>query len=203
MFNEKQKYLIKMLGGGVLLICFFSIFAPKIGLSYPGVDYDVQVTEKVMALTFDDGPYLECTPKILDELDKYHAKATFFMIGERMEKYPELVREVAKRGHVVANHSYSHPDNLKTLSNSQVEDQLYRTENIILNLTGESFYLFRPPRGVLDERLIKTIKGKNYKIVLWSISADHHDAPTPEKMAERVIKHAHPGEIVLLHDGRV
>ncbi|WP_054695394.1 polysaccharide deacetylase family protein [Syntrophomonas palmitatica] len=202
MTNKIKSFIIKILVIVVLLIFISPVLMPEIGLSYSGIDRDIQVSEKVVALTFDDGPYPQVTPQILDVLDQYHARATFFMIGERMEQYPEMVKQVANRGHVIANHTYNHPDDLKKLNNKQMENELDKTESVILSLTGQSFYLFRPPRGILNERLIKVINNKNYQIVLWGISADHHDAPTPEMMAARVVKHVHPGEVVLLHDGR-
>ena len=166
------------------------------------VIYGVPMHEKLAALTFDDGPYPKFTTKLLDVLDKYHVKATFFMIGKQMKEYPDIVRDVYRRGHVIANHTYTHPVNLEEDSETQVIRELDLCEQQIENLTGKRTHLFRPPRGLLDGDVFLVAKEEGYTTVLWTVSADHHDAPTPQAMADRVVAHIRPGAIVLAHDGR-
>lgn len=185
-----------------LLPFVIPFLVPDFGVAYSGVAYEIFTREKVIALTFDDGPHPVYTPRILDILDEYQVKATFFMIGSRMEEYPEIVKEVSDQGHLIANHTYSHPSNLKTESLTNVLAEVSQCQSSISRLSGQNNQLFRPPRGILSPAIITTLQKQGYRIVLWSISADHHDAPTPELMALRVIKHAHPGAIVLIHDGR-
>ena len=161
----------------------------------------VPTREKVVALTYDDGPHPTFTPQILDVLDRYHVKATFFMIGQRMESFPDLVEEVAKRGHAIGNHTYTHPRNLEKSTPSQVIQELEKCEEVIERLTEHRAKLFRPPRGMLDGTVLTISSEEGYRTILWSVCADHHDAPTPQDMAARVLRRVHPGSIILAHDG--
>ena len=186
----------------LLLPLAIPVLMPEIGMAYSGVTYQLMGKEKIVALTFDDGPHPIYTPQILDILDQYQAKATFFMIGSRMEKYPDVVREVSARGHLIANHTYTHPYNLRTLSPEKLKWEVDQCQQNMQTIAGQNTYLFRPPRGILNQEIIKIVQDKGYTIVLWGICTFNRKAPTPEMMANRVIKQAHPGQIVLLHDGR-
>lgn len=200
--GKNGSFLIKIILLLLLLPLVIPFFIPDFGVAYSGVVYELFTRDKIVALTFDDGPHPIYTPQILDILDQYQAKATFFMIGSRMEEYPEIVEEVSGRGHLIANHTYTHPKNLRAESPESIKKEVDRCQQSIERLANQNACLFRPPRGILNQKIIKMLHKQGYTVVLWSISADHHDAPTPELMAARVIKHAHPGEIVLIHDGR-
>lgn len=163
--------------------------------------YRVPTTLKVAALTYDDGPHPKYTPQLLDILDKYKVKATFFMIGKEMEAHPEIVKEVMKRGHVIANHTYTHPHNIEADTSKQIESELMKCEAVIERLTGERPHLFRPPRGLVDGTVFSVAERMGYRTILWTVCADNKGAPTPELMAKRVFKHIRPGAIVLAHDG--
>jgi len=165
------------------------------------VVYRVPTKEKVVALTFDDGPHPQFTPEVLNLLAQYHVKATFFMIGKRMEQYPEIVREVAKQGHIIANHTYTHPHDIELDTRGQVKRELEGCEQVIERLTGKRAHLFRPPRGLIDSTVFMVAEEEGYRTILWTVSADHHDAPTPQLMAKRVLQHIRPGGIILAHDG--
>jgi Predicted xylanase/chitin deacetylase len=123
------------------------------------------------------------------------------MIGSQMNRYPEIVQEVLKRGHVVANHTYTHPGNIEADTSAQVIRELEQCEQVIERMTGKRAYYFRPPRGLIDSTVFSIAQDEGYQTILWTVSADHHDAPTPELMAERVIKLNRPGGIILAHDG--
>lgn len=161
----------------------------------------VPTREKVVALTIDDGPHPVFTPKLLDIFDRYHVKATFFMIGKRMDAYPNIVRDVIGRGHAIGNHTYTHPRNIELDTEAQVIRELESCEQAIERLTGHRAHLFRPPRGLIDGTVFTIASEEGYTTVLWSICADHHDAPTPALMAKRVIDNIKSGGIILLHDG--
>ena len=186
----------------LLLPLAIPFLMPEIGMAYSGVTYQLMGKEKIVALTFDEGPHPIYTPQILDILDQYQAKATFFMIGNRMEQYPDIVRDVSARGHLIANHTYTHPYNLRTLSPEKLKWEVDQCQQNMQTIAGQNTYLFRPPRGILNQEIIKIVQDKGYTIVLWGICTFNRKAPTPEMMANRVIKQAHPGQIVLLHDGR-
>lgn len=158
-------------------------------------------THRLVALTFDDGPHPEFTPEILAMLDRLHVKATFFMIGQEMDRYPEIVRLVAAKGHAIGNHTYTHPHNLEACSQVQVAAELERCEHTIERLTGRRTRIFRPPRGLLDESVFAVATREGFRTILWTVCADHHDAPTPPQMAKRVLAAVRPGAIILAHDG--
>ena len=186
----------------LLLPLGIPVLIPEMGLSNNRVTYQLIGNEKIVALTFDDGPHPIYTPQILDILDQYQVKATFFMIGSRMEEYPDTVKEVSARGHLIGNHTYTHPGNLGTLSPKELKWEIDQCQLSMQRIAGQDTHLFRPPRGVLNPEIIKSVQKKGYTIVLWGICTHNYKAPTPEMMAARVINSAHPGLIVLLHDGR-
>lgn len=162
----------------------------------------VPVRERVVALTFDDGPHPVYTPQILALLDRYGAKSTFFMIGDRMERYPHIVRLVAADGQVIANHTQTHPQNLGKVPRAQIISELNQCDAVIERLTGQHTHLFRPPRGKMNSEVDEVVAARHDRIVLWTVSADHHEAHTPAAMAQRALRRVQPGAIILLHDGR-
>lgn len=166
-----------------------------------GIVHRVPVAGKVVALTFDDGPSPIYTPEILAILDRYHVKATFFMIGKQMDKYPDIVKDVDLRGHAIGNHTYTHPRNIEKLTRTQVIEEVERCERVIERFTRKHTHLFRPPRGLIDGPVSTIAEEEGYLTVLWTVSADHHEATTPEAMANRVLSRVVPGSVILAHDG--
>ncbi|MDF2719194.1 MAG: chitooligosaccharide deacetylase [Paenibacillus sp.] len=165
--------------------------------------WEVPTEEKVIALTFDDGPDPVDTPAILELLRQYEAKATFFVVGQRVEKYPALAQREAAEGHEIANHTYSHKYmNKRKLSADQIEDEIIKTERSILQATGQKPYLFRPPGGYYNEQVVSASKKSGYKVVMWSWHQDTEDWNTPGigKIVNKVLKNARNGDIVLFHD---
>lgn len=176
----------------------------KASMSWRGkVIYKIPTQDKIVALTFDDGPDPRFTPQILDELQKKNVKATFFMVGQEMEKHPDIVKRVIAQGDVIANHTYTHPHDIEADTRAQVIRELERCEEIIESFTGQRAKLFRPPRGLIDGSVFQIAEEEGYTTTLWTVCADHHDAPTPELMAKRVLDHIVPGGIILVHDGRL
>ncbi len=184
-------------------LVFFFATRPAMtpALWFDSVVHRVPTDQKVVALTYDDGPHPIYTPQLVKILDKYKVKATFFMIGREMDKYPNIVKDVASRGHVIANHTYTHPSNIEADTAAQIIRELEMCEQVIERLTGKRAHLFRPPKGLIDGTVFTIAQEEGYRTILWTVSADHHDAPTPELMAQRVIKHIRPGAIILAHDG--
>ncbi|AZK46938.1 polysaccharide deacetylase family protein [Paenibacillus lentus] len=163
--------------------------------------WEVPTEDKYIALTFDDGPDHRQTPQILDVLDQYNAKATFFVVGERVEKYPEIVQLQLARGHEVANHSYQHPS-FRGMAKSKMQNELSKTQQIIFQATGYKAALFRSPGGFYNEELIQVSKQNDLKFILWSWHQDTKDwkAPGVNKIVKRVLSGARSGDIVLMHD---
>lgn len=163
--------------------------------------WEVPTQDKFIALTFDDGPDAKLTPQILELLEKYDAKATFFVVGERVKRYPELVKKELAAGHEVANHSFRHPS-FDQLSHSSIKDELEQTQQVIFQTTGHKAVLFRPPGGVYNDNIIQLTKQNNLQLILWSWHQDTKDwaAPGVNKIVRKVLDNAHNGDIVLMHD---
>jgi peptidoglycan/xylan/chitin deacetylase (PgdA/CDA1 family) len=165
----------------------------------------VKSTEKVVALTFDDGPNEPYTSQILDILKENNIKATFFVIGQNVELYPETARRILAEGHVLGNHSYSHNAN-HALSNYGSRD-LQRAQEVIFSITKVKPHLYRPPHGKKTPWELDSIEDDQLIEVTWSASAnDQHEVafigkPTPETYANEIVRTTRPGEIILLHDG--
>jgi peptidoglycan/xylan/chitin deacetylase (PgdA/CDA1 family) len=155
---------------------------------------------KYVALTFDDGPSKEYTPAILEILKSRDVKASFFVTGKMVERYPDIVKRMADEGHDIGNHTYDH-FNLILLSNSRVEEQIEKGEDAIKSITGIKPALFRPPRCLMNKRIRTMILTKGYQIVLWSVSAADWGPLKARGIAFRVCHFVRPGRIILLHDG--
>ncbi len=148
---------------------------------------------KSIYLTFDDGPIPEVTPKVLNILDDFGVKATFFCVGDNVRKNPETYNEVIRRGHSVGNHTFNHIKGFSFSTNEYIENIKKASEYI------ES-KLFRPPHGQITPMQIKHIK-KNYKIVMWDfITYDYDKTLSAEKIMEIIRKKSRNGSIVVFHD---
>jgi polysaccharide deacetylase family sporulation protein PdaB len=164
--------------------------------------WEVPTKEKVIALTFDDGPDPEETPLILDLLKQYQVKATFFLVGNKVERYPELVRRELSEGHELANHTYHHTYFSRNIAPAKIVKDITQAEEIIFKTTGQKCHLFRPPGGFYNEKLVKIAKQKGYMVVMWSWHQDTKDwsAPGVNKIVDKVLNNAQNGNIVLFHD---
>ena len=154
-----------------------------------------------VALTFDDGPSPTSTPKILDLLDGAKAKATFFVIGRKAEEHPEIVREILRRGHAVALHSYAHHRLFSMKSARYVREDLKRAIEVLRAITGDQTVLFRPPIGHTNPTIARVVKELGLEVVGWSVRAlDGVRAADPKRVAARVKRGLEDGAIVLMHD---
>lgn len=155
--------------------------------------------DKVLALTFDDGPDPDLTPKVLDLLKQHGFKATFFVIGSQAEKYPDLVRKILSSGHEVASHSYNHRD-LTQISLEGLVEEFVRSSDILKQISGQPPSWFRPPFGAFDERVISQASKHSQRLALWT-NIGPQDIPGPI-LVKRVLSSAREGAIILLHDNQ-
>jgi peptidoglycan-N-acetylglucosamine deacetylase len=165
------------------------------------VFWDIRTKEKLVALTFDDGPNPIYTPQILNALGKYNAKATFFVIGAEAERYPEIIKRQAKEGHELANHTYRH--NFRDNFNENIlKKELDKNAKVIENLTGTVPTLFRPHSGFYNEKIVNTAINNGYRVILWSWHQDTKDwrRPGVGKITRNVISDSKSGDIVIFHD---
>ncbi|MGE7947067.1 polysaccharide deacetylase family protein [Lysinibacillus sp. NPDC093688] len=162
--------------------------------------WEINTDEKIIALTFDDGPHRKYTSQILDVLAKHDAKATFFIVGQNAEKNPEVVARMYKEGHELANHTFTHP--LRT-NVSNLLKEIKQTDDTIQNITGTKPTLFRPVEGQYSDAMIEAIAKEGYKVVMWSWHLDTLDwkSPGTNRIVNTVINGVKEGNIVLFHDG--
>lgn len=155
---------------------------------------------KEVALTFDDGPDETNTQAIIDILDRYHVKSSFFFVGSNIEKYPETVKKAEEKGHLVLNHSYSHPV-LTELSEEEQQEELERTNELIYSLIGKRPAMVRPPYGEIDNAVLDAVLTTGSKAVLWSLDTLDWSLQNSLEIADNVKRYVRSGEIILLHSG--
>ncbi len=160
----------------------------------------VRVNGDYIAVTFDDGPHGTLTPALLDLLAQNQIRATFFCLGRRVERHPEITLRMISERHEIGNHSWGHPD-LATLPENEVRSEIQRTDSAILQVAGVRPALMRPPYGTLTEFQRKWIEREfDYQVILWNIDSLDWKNPGPEAIACRVLSQASAGSIVLCHD---
>lgn len=153
-----------------------------------------------VVLTFDDGPNPRYTPAILDVLREKGVKATFFVVGKHVEKYPEIARKIVLEGHEIGNHTYTHRD-LVPASRRTVLKEIKQAEQVIQKICGVKASFFRPPRGLYSEPVRQLVVERGYTMVLWSVSTLDWSVLTANMILRRVKKYARNGSIILFHDG--
>lgn len=167
---------------------------------YPDCTWNVKTNEKVLYLTFDDGPLPEITPFVLDELKSWNAKATFFCIGKNIEAHPEIFQHIISEGHSIGNHTYDHLNGWNTADETYFENiekcasVLNRHSSIITH------QLFRPPYGKLKPSQYANLKSR-YSLVMWDVLSFDFDLKiSAENVLKNVLKKAEAGSIVVMHD---
>jgi peptidoglycan/xylan/chitin deacetylase (PgdA/CDA1 family) len=160
---------------------------------YPRLTWKVRGGNNQVYITFDDGPHPEITLRVLDILDEYNAKATFFCVGDNVRKYPETYSEIIRRGHAVGNHSFNHIEGWKT-------DDEYYFENVVMAEKYIQSKLYRPPYGKIKRSQVKELEEK-YRIVMWSIlSRDFDSEVSKEECFDNVKCNLQAGDIIVFHD---
>jgi len=162
-------------------------------LSEKYIHWQVKTNEKVLYFTFDDGPIPELTPKALKILDKYNAKATFFMVADNVRKHPDVYQQVMDAGHAIGNHSYNHVKGWK-LSNEEYYSNIAKASDLL------NTKLFRPPYGQISPSQAKHL-AKDYNIIMWSVlSGDYDKNTSPEQCFNNILRKAKNGSIIVMHD---
>lgn len=155
--------------------------------------------ERKIALSFDDGPH-PMTEKVLDVLQKYHVKATFFCIGTQIEKHPEIFKRILAEGHIVGNHSYSHSNKFGVFSTQKVTEEIQRTNDIIHAVSGKKVVYFRPPFGVTNPNIARAVAHTGHHVIGWDNRSLDTVTDDESKILKRVKNKVTPGGIILLHD---
>lgn len=166
---------------------------------FPLVD-ETLVPDKVIALTFDDGPDPIYTPQILDILKEKDVKATFFLMGKKIEKYPKIAERIYNEGHFIANHTYSHI-NLPGKKNDEVLASIAKTELLLEGICGQSYKIFRPPWGHITDEQKVMLKKNGYRIVMWDVNShDYKSDISVNQIIYNVMENIDNKKVILLHD---
>ena len=156
----------------------------------------IHTNQKVIALTFDDGPDPKFTETILDILKQKQVKATFFVLGENATQNPTLLRRMITEGHEIGNHGYTHD-----YSQRKLTEEIKQTDQSVFTATGTHTYFYRPPGGFVTKSQINVIKNQGYVVTLWSVDSKDWRNPGVSRIVNNVVQKVFPGAIVLLHDG--
>lgn len=160
--------------------------------------YKVDTEDKKISLTFDVAWGSENIDYILDTLEKYNVKSTFFLVGSWIDDNEELVKKISEKGHELSNHSNTHAD-MTALSTEDITKELESTSNKIYEITGEKSNLYRPPFGEFDNKSMEVCDALGYKVIQWDVDSLDWKEIGPMHITERVIKNTKSGSIVLMH----
>lgn len=205
-FCGTRRYRTAVMGAvGLLCVCAMTI-GLRAGQAATAAEvrdlpiYDVQRDDKVIAISFDAAWGDEQTQPLMDILDEYHVKTTFFVVGSWVDKYPEQVKALHAAGHEVMNHSNTHPYMTK-LSRSEMAAELNGCSDKIEALTGVRPILFRAPYGDYDNAVVGTARDCGLYTIQWNIDSLDWKDLTPEQMRARILPNVRPGSIILFHNG--
>ena len=167
----------------------------------PPASYNsVNTSRPYVALTFDDGPHPELTPRLLDILRHHGVRATFYVIGRNVETYPEIARRIVSEGHEIANHSWSHPT-LTSLGAARLRQEIDKTNEVILRVTGRRPTNMRPPYGAINDRVRQAMfRDHGLDVIMWSVDPLDWRRPGADVVRQRLVDGAAPGAILLAHD---
>lgn len=174
---------------------------------YPSLIWNKRGDDKIIYLTFDDGPIPEITDFVLEELEKFKAPATFFCVGDNISRHPAVFKKILSAGHKIGNHTFNHLNGWKTEDEAYLQN-ISLCEETIYAMTKEVYKaeaslvprLFRPPYGLIKRSQIKKLEGQ-YQIVMWDVlTGDFNKELSPEKCLHKAIKYTSKGSIVIFHD---
>ena len=197
--------MLKMLGlavvsVGALVYAGYNTMAPRSQL-YGRTFIGIGDKRRELALTYDDGPNDPHTLRLLEVLSKYNVKATFFLIGRYVDRRPDIVRELVASGHIIANHTYTHP-NLVFQSQAQFRNELSRCERALDDAVGNNHApLFRPPFGGRRPAVFRTLTNAGLQPILWSVTGYDWSAKSSDAIERTVTRQVRGGDVILLHDG--
>lgn len=152
-----------------------------------------------VALTFDDGPETNYTPRILSILSRHRVRAAFFCLGQHVAAYPNVLRQIVNQGHIVGNHSWSHAD-LSKVTVEEVRSEIRQTNQAIRNLTGLTPLYLRPPFGAISDQEVQTVREFGMKIILWDTDSLDWSGITRDEIVQNVVSQVKPGSIILMHN---
>lgn len=183
-----------------MLFIIYAAFRMRAGIFLTSICSLPNASKKNIILTFDDGPHPVYTPLILEVLKAMHAKAVFFCIGKNIVQFPELAKQIAAEGHIVANHSYNHSNFIGMYAAKKVAEEIAATEQIIQQTIGRTYKLYRPPFGVTNPNIAKAVQRLSMHSIGWNKRSFDTVSKSTEKVLNRIKPNLKNGDIILLHD---
>ncbi|MDX2361712.1 MAG: polysaccharide deacetylase family protein [Crocinitomicaceae bacterium] len=200
LFLRDNDYFVLMLIG----VTFIFFVALSLGVLFMQYNYFLKSTTELSSdkclLTFDDGPHPTNTIKILDILAKHEVKALFFVIGEKAEQHPEIIKRIVIEGHLIGNHSYNHNNFMSMYSKSRLRKELTKAQEALWKISGQQVQFFRPPIGYTNPNYASILKEMKLKCIGWTVRSYDTVHKESSKLNERLVSMTKPGNIVLLHD---
>jgi peptidoglycan-N-acetylglucosamine deacetylase len=175
---------------------------PKVPTPGAKISYSsVHVNGPYLAITFDDGPQPQNTPRLLGILRERNIKATFFVVGSLAKEYPNIIRAILADGHEIGNHTLTHPLNMTRLSDEKIRHEVGSTSQALMDIAGYRPHLFRPPGGATNARIKQWLYDEyGLNNILWSVDPNDWKRPGVSVVTQRLVSGAHPGAILLCHD---
>jgi peptidoglycan-N-acetylglucosamine deacetylase len=205
----QPSFLKKLIINGMTALAIFSTWVLCEGVINPTTQifgstiFQGKTNQKVVALTFDDGPYGNVTNQILDILKNNQVKATFFVTGKNAQMYPDILKREVNEGHTIGNHSYDHSKLLAIEPAKKLKTNISNADNAIFSDIKVHPRFFRPPYGLKSPQMIRLLNNMGYKVILWDDATnDYNLNQSPEAITNQVLKKVKPGAIIDLHDGR-
>ncbi len=165
---------------------------------FPSILFNIE-GDKGIHLTFDDGPHPVATPFVLNKLKELNIQATFFLLGQNVQKFPDLVQQIRNNGHLIGNHTFTHT-NLFFKNKAFLKDEILRTKEVLELSIGSHSHFFRPPYGYFDWTTLKVLRELDLKCVLWSINSKDYKSNLFSNISNRIVKNTINGSILLFHD---
>lgn len=166
----------------------------------PALHFNKKIRDNLVAITFDDGPHPNFTPRVLELLQKYNARASFFCVGQQVNQYGAIAKKIVDNGHTIGNHTYTHSNKFGFFGTQKVLSELQKTNTTIKEVTGLEPKLYRPAFGVTNPSINKAIKKLNLTTVGWNIRSLDTTQRSKKVILERITNKINKGDIILLHD---
>ena len=199
--KKRRVAIIAVAAAAIVAVGAWYFFEAPLNQTFGTTVTQVPLPQKVVALTFDDGPNPPFTDQIVEYLHGAHVRATFFVVGKAVQAHPDSVRREVLYGDAIGNHTWDHA-HLVLLTKAHVERELDDAEEAVVRATGERPTLFRPPFGAREFLVLRIARERGYRIIMWSVPLPSDwTNPSPAVIAQRVLKYVKNGSIIVLHDG--
>jgi len=198
-FNKLPWWSLLVLISFWLFITTYGVLNIKSGYFLKSLNNYPDLKEKKIAITFDDGPDFN-TLKVLDVLNAYCVKGTFFCIGKQIEKHPGILKRIIAEGHVIGNHTFTHDKFIDMYSTDRFTSEIQDTDDIVKKESGKKPLLFRPPYGITNPNIARAIKKTGHTVIGWNKRSFDTTIPSEQIILKRITTNLKGGDVILLHD---